>query len=230
MKWAVMYAAHFILQAYVLFCWFFEFIYEDRCIFKGFIDRIDINSNGELRVVDYKTSNAPYDEKKLTTPLQMVIYTIACQSLYNKTPIEHRYDFIFLGTSQNACSKGYLKRGMKKINKLLDEVGECLEKDEYPPKPTPLCHWCSFSKTCPDSEQKFHLCEYYSLWTPYEKTFDVNKKYGEPTSIHLNDTNNPFQNNPFKSTKPTNVFNPFVKDTTTIERNPFTSSLLFNPL
>lgn len=188
----------------------FEFIYEDRCIFKGFIDRIDINSNGELRVVDYKTSNAPYDEKKLTTPLQMVIYTLACQSLYNKTPIEHRYDFIFLGISQNACSKGYLKRGMKKINKLLDEVILCAEEDEYPPSATPLCYWCDFASHTPLANEKTcKLCEYHCLWTPTDKTFKKKKEYGQQEKIEIkSEPLNPF-NNPFASVKNTDVANPF---------------------
>ena len=34
----------------------FEFVYKDRVIFNGFIDRIDINIFGSFRVCDYKTS------------------------------------------------------------------------------------------------------------------------------------------------------------------------------
>jgi len=156
----------------------FEFEYEGKGILNGFIDRIDINENGDLRVVDYKSSNKVFDHKDLTTPLQMVIYTLACEQLFNKKPIEHRYDFIMLGESQLACTKGYYNRGIKKLNKIFDEIEWYTALGEFKPKPTPLCHWCSFSKTNPNALWYMQdLCDYYSLWTPDNKTFAKNKEY-----------------------------------------------------
>lgn len=160
----------------------FSFIYQDKYKLTGFIDRIDINQNGELRVVDYKTSKDIYKPDKLATPLQMFIYTLACEYLYGKQPVEHVYDFIFLDQVQNACTKGYYNRGLKKLDKLLNAVELCVNKEEFIPKPAPLCYWCSFCKNTPLSDPKLnHLCDYYSLWTPNDKRFDVNKKWGDFT-------------------------------------------------
>lgn len=156
----------------------FEFNYEDRAILNGFIDRIDINENGELRVVDYKSSNKVFDNKDLTTPLQMFIYALACEHLFGKRPVEYQYDMILLGEKQNACTKGYYNRGVKKLNKVLDEISEYEDNGNWKPKPTPLCHWCDFSETNPTAA--FHLqdlCEYYCLWTPAKKTFEKNKEF-----------------------------------------------------
>lgn len=156
----------------------FEFVFEDRVVFTGFIDRIDINDQGELRVVDYKTSNKVYQQKDLNTPLQMVIYALACEKLFDKTPIEFQYDLVLLGEKQQACTKGYYNRGIKKISKTLDEVIECEQSGIYKPKPTPLCHWCEFSNTNPNQPFYFEgMCEYYSLWTPDCKTFEKNKEF-----------------------------------------------------
>ena len=33
----------------------FEFVYDNRCIIHGFIDRIDENIHGDLKVIDYKS-------------------------------------------------------------------------------------------------------------------------------------------------------------------------------
>lgn len=156
----------------------FEFIFEDKVIFHGFIDRIDQNKNGDLRVVDYKSSNKLFSDKDLTTPLQMVIYALACKELYNKIPIEYQYDMILLGGKQYACSKGFLERGIKKIRKILEEIEWCSAVNDWIPKPSPLCHWCEFSETNPRAEWFTKcLCEYYCLWTPENKTYAKNKEY-----------------------------------------------------
>ncbi|MGG0308258.1 PD-(D/E)XK nuclease family protein [Priestia megaterium] len=156
----------------------FEFEYEGKAILGGYIDRIDENKNGDLRVVDYKSSNKVFDEKELPTPLQMMIYTLACENIFGKQPIEHRYDFIMIGDHQLACTKGYYKRGIKKLNKIFDEIEWYTALNEFKPKPTPLCHWCSFSKTNPNALWYMQdLCDYYSLWTPDNKTFAKNKEY-----------------------------------------------------
>jgi hypothetical protein len=156
----------------------FKFIFEDRCVLHGFIDRVDINSNGDIRVVDYKTSKALYPDEKIKTPLQMVIYSLACENIYKKLPVAHVYDFIFLGEEQLSCSKGYLERGKKKLHSLLDKIEACEQSGEYAPKPSPLCHWCSYSgNTCAIDKKCNGMCEYYSLWTRENKNFEVNKKY-----------------------------------------------------
>lgn len=156
----------------------FEFSYNENTVLTGFIDRIDINSEGELRVVDYKSSNKVFDHKDLTTPLQMLIYALACENLFNKTPVEYQYDMILLGEKQSACTKGYYNRGIKKLDKILNEIKECEANSIYSPKPTPLCHWCDYSMTNPDIPFYLeNICEYYCLWTPDNKTFQKNKEF-----------------------------------------------------
>lgn len=156
----------------------FEFVYDDRVIFHGFIDRIDQNKDGDIRVVDYKTSKASYDSTKLATPLQMVIYGMACFLKYGKLPKEYLYRFVLIDEAQIGCTEGYLKRAITKLNKTFDAIEKCEETSVYEPTPSPLCYYCTFCKNNPSAEAKFkNLCEYHSLWTPYNKTFNVNKRY-----------------------------------------------------
>lgn len=166
----------------------FEFVYDERVIIHGFIDRIDQKEDGGIRVVDYKTSKASYDKSKMATPLQMIIYGLACYVIFGRLPEEYMYRFVLIDETQMACTKGYLKRGIDKLNKTFDAMAKCEEIGLYPPTPGPLCYYCSFCRNNPRSEQRLNdLCEYYSLWTPENKTFSTNKPFNvlEPRQRNL---------------------------------------------
>ncbi len=159
----------------------FVFTFNNKARIQGKIDRLDRNKiTGDLRVVDYKTNNKPFNDKDLVTPLQMVIYGLACKDKYGIEPTEYIYDMLFHNTIQYAGTKGFLARGEKKLNKVLDELiwYDNLGKECYNPKPTPLCYWCDYCVNNPNSDSWYNgLCDYYSLWTPLEKTFQTNKQW-----------------------------------------------------
>lgn len=145
----------------------FEITYKDF-ILSGKIDRLDINKAGDYKVTDYKTANVVYQPKELKTPLQMYIYALAVQKMYKKFPTNFEYDFIVLGEKRAAMEPGWETRGEKLLDKLVEDRSAYYMSEEFPPKPSPLCYWCPYYK---------QECEYYSLWTPENKTFFVNKKY-----------------------------------------------------
>lgn len=166
----------------------FEYVYDDRVIIKGFIDRVDSkedeNGNEILKVIDYKSSKKVFPDTKIKTPMQMVIYDLACFHLFGILPEYHEYDFILLDKKQTSkdgvCSKGYLKRGIKKIDSILDKIEESESEKEYMPSPTPLCYWCPYAGLAytPNADIKYGgECQYHSLWTPENKVFTVNKEY-----------------------------------------------------
>jgi len=156
----------------------FEFVYDNRVIIHGFIDRVDIGTSEALRVVDYKTSKSVFNESMTKTPLQMIVYALACVSLYERIPEEYLYSFVLINKEQLVCSKGYMNRGIKKLNKLLDQMMELEKTSEYAPSPTPLCYWCTFASHTPNGDPKYkNLCPYYSLWKPDKRTFEVNMPY-----------------------------------------------------
>lgn len=163
-----------------------EFIitFNNKAKIKGFIDRVDRNKiTGEIRVIDLKTNKKPYDSKQLATPLQMYIYSLACYELYGQYPSECIYDMLFLDMKQVGGTKGYMARGFTALNKLLDQIiwYQEIGAEHMPPNQSPLCHFCPFCKTNPNSDPFYNtLCEYYSNWTRQNKTFSVNKKWIPP--------------------------------------------------
>lgn len=164
----------------------FLITFNNKAQIKGFIDRVDRNKvTGELRVLDYKTNKRLYDKKDLSTSLQFYIYALACKELYGQYPVECIYDMLFLNTKQYALTKGWEQRGFKALNKVLDSIiwYKELGEEHMPPKSCPLCYWCPYSKTNPNSKEPYNeLCPYYLKWTPDNRTFAKNKEWIPPMS------------------------------------------------
>lgn len=160
----------------------FKLKYDKDILITGKIDRVDKNIvTGDLRVIDYKSSDAVYADKELNNALQMYIYALALKNKYDKMPVEYIYDFILLGEQAKALTKkNYANSMQKKLDTLIADLKENYKTTEFKPKPSPLCYWCPYNQQgCVDDIKYNSLCEYYSLWTPNIKTFAVNKPWDE---------------------------------------------------
>ena len=155
----------------------FELVYKDRVIFNGFIDRVDQNIYGSFRTVDYKTSKAIYKSDKIATSLQFGIYALAIYQMFGRIPISFLYRFILIDESQKAMTKGWEKRLERTLDNTLDKIDQNKKSGIWIPKPSALCAWCNFSMTNPKAHEFKGDCEYYSLWTPENKDWRVNKRY-----------------------------------------------------
>lgn len=154
----------------------FEFVWHNKVILKGFIDRIDVK-DGQYRTVDYKTSKKVYEQSKLATSLQFGIYALAILDEFGVLPVESKYRFILIDDEQYALTKGWEKRLIKALDKVFGDIEASENKKVFVPKPSPLCHWCNFCQTNPEATIYRNECEYFSKWTPTQKTFEVNKKW-----------------------------------------------------
>ena len=155
------------------------FEYEYRgCCFYGFIDRLlRIKGTSHYIIHDIKTKDHPFVESELTTPLQFYVYASALRDKYGKDiEIDCCYDLPTINLIQKAGTKGFENRAKKKIDKILDAI----ESKDFPPKPSPLCWWCSFRAKDSQPEEARGLCPYYSLWTPDNKNFEVKNSWEGP--------------------------------------------------
>lgn len=151
---------------------FFSINFNDQ-ILSGFIDRILYNKEDNMYIIeDIKTKDKPFKDEELATPLQFVIYTQALKEIINDdtATIKCVYDLPFCDLKQDAGTKGFMTRGLEKLNKIFTGI----DGEDYTPSPSPLCAWCQFSPTNPTQPVEGKgLCPYYSLWTPSHKTFAV---------------------------------------------------------
>lgn len=140
-------------------------------VMKGFIDRI-LKYKGQNRYIihDIKTKDRPFDKQHATTPLQFVCYSLSLKNelKLDTEPDECYWDLVFIQEMQQAGTKGFIKRGCKKLDSLFTSISA----KEFTPKPSPLCYWCPFSNTNPNvNDAGRNECPYYSHWTPENPSF-----------------------------------------------------------
>lgn len=161
----------------------FEFVWDNKVILKGFIDRID-TKDGQYRTVDYKTSKKVYEQSKLATSLQFGVYALAILNEFGVLPIEFEYRFILIDDKQYALTKGWEKRLIKALDKVFGDIEASEKKNIFVPKASPLCYWCNFCRANPEATIYKNECKYYSKWTPTQKTFEVNKKWNALENVN----------------------------------------------
>lgn len=144
---------------------YFEINY-NQYVMQGYIDRIlQDKETGEYIICDIKTKDHPFSDKELTTPLQFVVYSMGIKDMFNLDyyPDKCYYDLPICNIRQKAGTKGFIKRGIKKLDKIFNGIN--VEKD-FSATPSPLCYWCPFSYTNPNQQPEGkRLCPYFSLWT-----------------------------------------------------------------
>jgi putative RecB family exonuclease len=117
---------------------------------RGIIDRLELDPDGELVVTDYKTGKAPreaYEQKSLGG---VHFYAFLCQQLFGRMPA--RIQLLYLAEplaiiatpSEQSC------RGLqKRVSAIWTAVERACEREDFRPRPGPLCNWCSFQEYCP---------------------------------------------------------------------------------
>ena len=176
----------------------FEFVFNERAIIHGFIDAILINTEGDMKCLDYKTSKKIFPDSKIPTSQQFSIYCMGMLNDFGKLPIQCDYKFILLNQEQNALTTGFAKRIVKKLNTVLDNIDKDGKSGVYIPSPSPLCWFCPYNKNNPKNKEFKNECEYYSLWKPTEKNWGVNKRFNAldlTKDKHVNKIGNSYNEN-----------------------------------
>lgn len=116
----------------------------------GYVDRLDIATTGEVRIVDYKTGKSPkpgWEEKAL---FQLRVYAL----LYWKTNgvLPRLLQLIYLGDGKVLKSSPTIEQ-LNSVEKFLhtcaEDIFSSIDKNYWPTKPSKLCDWCFFKTICP---------------------------------------------------------------------------------
>lgn len=112
----------------------------------GSIDRVDVDDDGRLHVVDYKTNRKVRDRGRVAGSLQLSLYALACRHLYGALPATVTLDFVVPGVAVTATLDELDLDGAREQ---VLATAAAVRDERYEPTPNPLCDWCDFRSVCP---------------------------------------------------------------------------------
>ena len=124
----------------------FELPVGEDIIVVGSIDRVDVDDDGTLRIVDYKTNRRARTRAQVRTSLQLAIYALAARELYGRLPGSVGLDFVVPGVRVDV---GTDELDLDAVPERLRQVARRIRAGEDTPTPNRLCDWCDFRTICP---------------------------------------------------------------------------------
>lgn len=117
---------------------------------RGVIDRLDLDDDGELIVVDYKTGRAPSPQYERKSMSGVHFYAFLCESVFGRRPAAIRLMYLKSGETITARPTEQSTRFMTtRTQAVWQAVATACERDDFRPKPGALCQFCAYQRWCP---------------------------------------------------------------------------------
>ena len=117
---------------------------------RGILDRLDERPDGQLVITDYKTGSAPPERYALTAFFALKIYALLVRSRFGRTPAELRLMYLGNSTVYSIPVSDRMLDGMERqLQALATAIRRAISRDDFRPRPSVLCSWCSFQDICP---------------------------------------------------------------------------------
>ncbi|HUZ53775.1 MAG TPA: PD-(D/E)XK nuclease family protein [Streptosporangiaceae bacterium] len=117
---------------------------------RGYIDRLDVSVNGEVRIVDYKTGTAPRADFEARALFQMRFYALVLWRTSGTVP--RLLQLMYLGNGEivrYAPDEADLLATERKIEALWRAIERARAAGDWRPRPSKLCDWCAHQALCP---------------------------------------------------------------------------------
>ncbi|HTC68770.1 MAG TPA: PD-(D/E)XK nuclease family protein [Acidothermaceae bacterium] len=118
---------------------------------RGFVDRVDVGSGGQVRIVDYKTGRSPSEFFEAKALFQLKFYALVMWRVSGAIPAQ--LQLLYLGDGQvlrYAPDEADLLGTERKVRALWAAIERALETRHFPPRRGPLCDWCAHQSICPE--------------------------------------------------------------------------------
>jgi putative RecB family exonuclease len=117
---------------------------------RGIIDRLELDEHGELVVTDYKTGRAPnptYEQQRLGG---VQFYSYLCEQLFGRRPARVQLLYLADPIAIIHTPTDQSTRALEtKVKAIWKAVVRACEHDDFRPRTSRLCDWCSFRAYCP---------------------------------------------------------------------------------
>jgi putative RecB family exonuclease len=123
---------------------------EEAFELRGFIDRVDLSPDGQVRIVDYKTGRSPGAGFESKAMFQMRFYALVWWRMTGDVP--RLLQLMYLGNTEllrYEPTADDLRSTERKVLALRDAIARAAEARSFDPSPSRLCDWCSHRALCP---------------------------------------------------------------------------------
>ena len=117
---------------------------------KGYVDRIDVSSQGWIRINDYKTGKSPKQNFESKVLFQLKFYALVIYkstgSLAKQLRLMYLKDANILSYEPTLSD---IELTEQKILSVAKQIDLCITEDSFTPTTSKLCDYCYFKKICP---------------------------------------------------------------------------------
>ena len=118
---------------------------------RGIIDRLEEDEQGNLIVTDYKTGRAPSQRQEQSRLGGVHFYAFLCERVLGRLPA--RIQLVYLGSQPQIItttpSEQSVRGMLQRVGAIWSAVERACEREDFRPKQSALCNWCSFQAYCP---------------------------------------------------------------------------------
>jgi putative RecB family exonuclease len=117
---------------------------------RGIIDRLDLDDDGALVVIDYKTGAVPGERFETKSLAGVHMYALLCEQMLGRRPARVQLYYLskpeaIIATPTEQSVNGVAQR----TTALWSAIAGACARDDFRPKPGRLCDFCTFKPYCP---------------------------------------------------------------------------------
>lgn len=117
---------------------------------RGVIDRLELDEDGELVVTDYKTGAVPGVRQEQARLGGVHFYALLCEEFFGQRPSRVQLLYLKEPVAIIARPSAQSTRGLRgKVAAVWRAVERACAAEDFRPRPSHLCEWCSFRTWCP---------------------------------------------------------------------------------
>ena len=123
---------------------------DDGLVLRGYVDRLDVAPDGQVRVVDYKTGRAPGEAFEAKALFQMKFYALVLWRIRGRLPT--LLQLVYLGNGEilrYRPDESDLLATERKVKALWQAITRAAQTGDWRPSPSRLCDWCDHQSLCP---------------------------------------------------------------------------------
>jgi putative RecB family exonuclease len=117
---------------------------------RGIIDRLELDSDGNLVVTDYKTGAVPRESSEHSRLSGVHLYSLLCEKVFGILPAKVQLLYLSQPAAIIATpSPSSVKGAAVKSSAISVAVQKACDNGDFRPNPSVLCGWCGYRDLCP---------------------------------------------------------------------------------